>query len=200
MPEIKVLLVRHGMHDRLGHTLCGRMPDVNLGEAGKAQARTLGRHLSRDGVTCVQTSPLERCRQTAAILAEPLSARLETAPGVAEIDFGCWTGRRFEDLLSDPAWRVWNESRDDARAPGGESAREAQARALRHIGGLREQSRDGVIAVVSHADVIKAILCHALGLPLQAYARFEISPGSVSRLLLRDDGAVVASMNEVPPP
>jgi len=199
MAETTVLLIRHGAHGRVGTILCGRMPGITLGDLGRRQARALARHLGDLRPELIQTSPVERCRETAGIIAGAFAQEAETVPALTEIDFGAWTGCSFAELAGDPAWRFWNEQRDDARAPGGESAREAQTRALRHVAALRERHPGGTVALVSHADLIKSVLAHALGLPLQSYARFEISPGSVSRLLLREGGGVVLSMNEVPP-
>ena len=197
MPPTTVLLIRHAAHDRVGSVLWGRMPGVMLGERGRAQARALARRLG-SCVAALQTSPLERCRETAAILAEDLCRTPEVAEAMTEIDFGAWVGRSFSELGPNAAWRRWNESRDEARAPGGESAREAQARALIHIASLRDRYAGETVAIVTHADIIKSVLAQVLGLPLQSWSRFEISPGSVSRVTMGQGGAVVLGMNEVP--
>ena len=42
---------------------------------------------------------------------------------------------------------------------------------------------------MSHGDVIKAALLYHLGLPLDAYGRFEIEPASISTLVVGDWGA-----------
>ena len=47
----------------------------------------------------------------------------------------------------------------------------------------------------SHGDLIKAAFAWALGLPLAFYARFEIAPASVSRLLLEPRHVKVSSIN-----
>lgn len=197
MTPTTILLVRHATHDRVGSVLCGRMPDVTLGDAGRAQAFALARHLGR-GATLLQTSPLERCVETAAILSETLGCAPSIVDAITEIDFGAWTGRSFAALSHDPAWRHWNEARDDARAPGGESAREAQARAIRHIAALHERHTGQAVVIVTHADIIRSVLAHLLGLPLQSGTRLAIEPGSVSRIAIDAWSAVVRSMNELP--
>ena len=53
------------------------------------------------------------------------------------------------------------------------------------------------MVLVSHADVIKAALLYCLAMPLDGYRRFEISPASISTLVIGDWGAKVLSMNEV---
>ncbi|MET7247380.1 histidine phosphatase family protein [Methylobacterium sp. EM32] len=189
-------LVRHAAHDRLGRVLCGRMPGVTLGREGRAQAEALALRLSAEGLTAVYASPLERARETA----EPLAARsglaVETLPALNEIDFGTWAGRSFEALHGDPVWTGWNQARHVTRPPGGETAVEAQARVLRGLEALRARHGEARLALVSHADVIKLVIAHALGLGADAMQRFEIGPASVSVLVLGAWGAKVESLNE----
>ena len=59
------------------------------------------------------------------------------------------------------------------------------------------QPDGAAVAAVSHADVIKAALCHALGLSLDHHGRFEVSPGSVSTIVGGAWGMKVHSLNEV---
>ena len=200
MAATTVFLVRHAAHDRVDRVLCGRMPGVGLGEAGRRQAEALARHFTAGGVGAVWTSPLQRARETA----EPIAARLglaaRTSDALCEIDFGAWTGRSFDELRDEPRWRRWNEERGSERPPGGESMAEAQARAMEEVERARAEHPDGQVVLVSHGDVIKAVLAGALGLSLDAHARFEISPGSVSALAVWDGGRKVLSMNEAAEP
>lgn len=193
-----VFLVRHAAHDRVDRVLCGRMPSVGLGDAGRRQAEALARRFAADGggADAVWTSPLERARETAEPIAARLGLRAHGSDALCEIDFGEWTGQAFDALGDDPRWRRWNEARADERPPGGESMVEAQARALGEVERARATHPDGRVVLVSHGDVIKAVLAGVLGLSLGAHARFEISPGSVSALAVWPGGAKVLSMNE----
>ncbi|WP_424135649.1 histidine phosphatase family protein [Roseomonas chloroacetimidivorans] len=189
-------LVRHAAHDRVGSVLCGRMPAVSLGEPGRRQAAALAERLAGERIDAVYTSPLERARETAA----PIAARLGLAPRVSEamveIDFGDWTGRTFESLEGDPDWTRWNGARATARVPGGESMAEVQARAIGGLERLRRADAEERIVVVSHCDVIKAVLASYLGLTLDGLARFDVAPASVSAVVSWDGGGKVLSMNE----
>jgi probable phosphomutase (TIGR03848 family) len=191
-----VLMVRHGSHDRLGRILCGRMAGVCLSEEGLQEAETVGRRLAAQQLAAVYSSPLERARQTA----EPIAARqgleVEVEPDLNEIDFGAWTGKPFDELHADPRWPVWNSARGTASPPGGESMAQCQARLVRLLDRLQAQHADQHVALVSHSDVIKAAIAHVLGLPLDHYDRFEISPASISTVVLGDWGAKVHTLNE----
>jgi probable phosphoglycerate mutase len=193
-----LFLLRHAAHDRVADTLCGRMPGVALGAAGRAQAAALAARLRGEAIGALYTSPVQRCRETASPIGEALGLAPMAEEALAEIDFGDWTGRRFADLQDDPRWRHWNGARDDAAAPGGESMRAVQGRVLGWIAAAREQHPDGRVALVSHGDVIKAALCSFLGLPLQGYERFDIAPASLSALAVWADGGKLLGLNEQP--
>ena len=191
-----MLLVRHAPHDRLGRTLCGRMPGVSLGEAGRAAAGSLARALAPAGLASVRASPLARTAETALAIASACRRPLETDDDLLEIDFGAWTGLDFERLAEDPAWERWNRLRAQSRPPGGETMLEAQLRVVRAMERARALHPSGTVALVSHGDVIKAALAWALGLPLGSYDRFDIDPASVSRVGLDEWGARVLGVNE----
>ncbi|AWN45310.1 histidine phosphatase family protein [Methylobacterium terrae] len=189
-------LVRHAAHDRLGRVLCGRMPGVTLGREGRAQAEALAGRLAGEGLAAVYASPLERAQETAAPVAARTGLAVGTLPALNEIDFGAWAGRDFDALHGDPAWTGWNRARHVTRPPGGETALEAQGRLLRGLEELRHRHGEARLALVSHADVIKLAIVHALGLGPEAMARFEVGPASVSVLVLGEWGAKVESLNE----
>ena len=194
------LLVRHAAHDRVGTILCGRMPGVSLGEVGRAQAQGVSDRLGREtAVAAVQTSPIERARQTAEPIAARLGRAVEENEALTEIDFGAWTGTAFAELERDPRWAAWNGARAVNRPPYGESMMEAQARIVGALEKLRGLHRERSVVLVSHGDVIKAALLYHLGLPLDAYSRFDVDPGSISTLVVGDWGSKLIRLNEVVP-
>ncbi len=190
-------LVRHAAHDRVGSVLCGRMPGVHLGEVGREQARRLARRFANENVASVQTSPLERARETAEPIAAATGAAVEVNEGLLEIGFGEWTGRTFDALSGDARWAAWNGARAVNRPPGGEAMLEVQVRVIAVLEALRSAYPDRTLVLVSHADVIKAALLYHLGLPIDAYGRFDVDPASVSTLAVGDWGSRLIRMNEV---
>ena len=188
-------LVRHGSHDRLDRTLCGRMAGVRLGEAGRAEAEAAGARLAGEPLAAVVSSPLERCQETAAAVARAHGLDVEEDEAFIELDFGDWTGLSFPELAQDPRYEPWNSRRSLNRPPGGESLGEAQMRAVRGLEALRARFPDQAVAVVSHSDIIKALGAHVLGLNLDLYHRFEVDPASVTTLVLGDWGAKLLRLN-----
>lgn len=191
------LLVRHATHGRVGTVLCGRMPGVSLGAEGRAEAERLAEHLAGRDITSVHTSPLERASETAERIAARLGLAAEPREELLEIELGAWTGRSFASLRDESGWRGWNAARSVSRPPGGETMLEVQARVLRLVERLRATCPGGSVVLVSHGDVIKAGLLYCLGLPLDAHARIEVSPASISTVAVGDWGASVVTLNQL---
>jgi probable phosphoglycerate mutase len=195
-----VFLIRHGHTDAVGTRLTGRLPGVHLTAAGREQAVRLPARLRRhtERLAAVYTSPLERTRETADPIAEAFGVTAQPCDALLEPDFGHWTGSRFEDLDSDPAWRLFNAHRSRARVPGGESALAVQARIISALDEITSRYADGAaVAVVSHADVIRAALLAFLGMPLDLHDRLVIEPASMSGVQLFTGGLHVLFVNDV---
>jgi len=181
-----VLLIRHGRTKANAEgVLAGWTPGVVLDEKGEEQARALGRRMAAVKLAAVITSPLERTVQTADLMLE--AAALEVPrhvdERVGECRYGDWTGVSLKSLAKDPMWKVVQAHPSAAVFPGpeGESMAAMQARA---VGAVRQWNTtlgdDAVYAVVSHGDVIKAILADAMGSHLDQFQRIVVDPASVS--------------------
>ena len=195
-----VLLVRHAAHDQVATILAGRMPGVNLGAEGRAQAARLADRLRGERLEAVQSSPRARTLETAEAIATAAGLPAPTpVDALDEIDFGAWSGQGFDALDDDPRFRQWNASRATARAPGGESMGEVQVRAMAHLAALGMAGAPQCLALVTHADVIKAVVCHVLGLSLDAWWRFHIAPASITRVEAGPQGFRLTGLNEVIP-
>jgi ribonuclease H / adenosylcobalamin/alpha-ribazole phosphatase len=135
--------------------------------------------------------------ETAAAIGRATGLTPVAIEALDEIDFGTWTGRRFDALEGDPHWDEWNSARASARPPGGESMDEAAGRIAGHAARLAAEHAEARIALVSHCDMIRALVARCLGLTLDNLLRFEIAPASVSRIEVAPWGARVVSLNEV---
>ena len=119
--------------------------------------------LGRSGT--IVTSPARRCLQPGAAV----------EPRLRPWDLGVWTGRPFSELDL-ASWRI--DPGFDAH--GGESLDALHAR----VAGLLADwhVRAGRLAAVTHAAVIKVMVVHALGAPVQAVWDVDVTPASVTEL------------------
>ena len=187
--------MRHAAHGLLGRVLAGRMPGVPLSAEGVAQAAALAGALAARPIRAVLSSPVQRAQETAAPIAARHGLPVLTDAGLDELDFGAWMGMTFDALAADPAWDTWNRYRSLAPTPGGETMAAAQARALGAVARVRAAVPDGEAVLVGHSDVLKAVLAHLLGTPLDLLQRIELAPASRSVLVLWDGGGRVDGMN-----
>jgi probable phosphoglycerate mutase len=134
--------------------------------------------------------------ETSAANAAPHAVAPEGGVGIAVVEFGAWTGRPIDALRGESQWGHFNTYRSGTRAPGGELALEAQARAVSAVLRLAAEHPDGCVAVVSHADVLKAVVGHLLGVPIDLQHRLELAPASVTEAELTPWGARVLRVNE----
>jgi probable phosphomutase (TIGR03848 family) len=177
-----VLLVRHGLTEaNRGGVLAGWTEGISLAERGREQITALAARLERVPVAAIVTSPLDRCRESAEILAKGRDVGVEDDERLGECRYGVWTGQELKKLAKDPLWKVVQAHPSAARFPGGEALRETQARAVEAVRRHNERlGADATWIAVSHGDVIKAVVADALGLHLDLFQRIVVDPGSLT--------------------
>jgi broad specificity phosphatase PhoE len=185
--------IRHGLTDAVHERISGRTSGVHLNAAGRAQAAQVAERLSAVGIEAVYSGPLERVREMAVPLCQRLDLQLETSAAFDEVNFGEWTNRTFEELRGEAGWERFNSLRSSVAPPEGELMLGVQARAVAKLEELR--SRYEVVAVVSHGDVIRGIVAHFLGLPLDFIHRLQIDPASITILQLENWGPQLRLLN-----
>jgi probable phosphoglycerate mutase len=189
-------LLRHGEHNLQGRICAGRMPGVVLSEKGREEAERAAQRLAGAEIAAIYASPMERTRQTAEIVGGRLSLPVTVLDDLAELDFGDWTGRTFDEVRQDPRWPAWASHRSLSCIPGGETMRAVQRRVVEAIMEMRAQHPDAAVVAVSHGDVIRAALVFALGMPLDFYARLEVATASLSTVRIDANGIRVIAINE----
>ncbi|HEX8231963.1 MAG TPA: histidine phosphatase family protein [Caulobacteraceae bacterium] len=191
-----LFLVRHVPHELQGKVQVGRAEGIELGECNPERLAAVGRRLSGESLDAVHASPVERAQLTAHAVAEPHEVEVRTDPDLNELDFGDWTCVAFDELEGRDDYRAWNEHRSVHRAPNGETMLECQVRMVRAVETARRAHPEGRVALVSHGDPLKSLILYLLGMPLDAYGRFDLDPASVTTAVVGDWGAKVLRLNE----
>jgi probable phosphomutase (TIGR03848 family) len=197
-----VLLVRHGRTTaNSSGRLAGWAEGVGLDEAGQAQAAALGERLRTVPLAAVVASPLQRCQETAAaLIAGRDGTPLEVDDRVGECRYGDWTGQELKKLAKDPLWRVVQVHPSAAVFPGpeGEPLRTTQARAVDAVRHWNARlGEDATYAVISHGDVIKAVVADALGMHLDLFQRIQVDPCSLTVIRYTPLRPFVLRLNDI---
>lgn len=188
-----IWLLRHGRTDANARgLLLGRL-DPALDDAGLDQARRAATALMDAGVARIVTSPLQRCRATAALAGEALGLPVEVDERWVEMDYGELDG---VPLASVPAatWATWSADLDWA-PPGGESIAALGVRVRAACGEL--YAAEGASLVVSHVSPIKAAVAWALGVGDEVAWRMFLAPASISAIGRGRGGPSLHAFNDV---
>lgn len=163
----RLLLIRHGETDWNRNQIAQGHVDVPLNLTGRAQAQALADRLRNWTIDVILTSDLSRAAETAAILGSTLG--LVPIPSAAwrEIDLGEWAGLGDSQLMTRFADELAAFKRgEDIRRGGGETMAEVQSRAVEAFDEVCREHANQSVALVSHGGVLKALICHLVGLEL----------------------------------
>ena len=186
-----ILLVRHGENSWVKeHRLAGWTPGVHLNEQGHAQAQALAERLAHLPIKAIYSSPLVRCWETAEYIANAHQLSIIESAEMGEVRYGLWEGAEIKDLSQKKEWHAVQFFPSRFQFPEGESLREVQQRAVNQLEKLAVIHAEEMIVVASHADVLKLVLAHYLGVHIDLFQRIGLSPASVSVIALHPHGGV----------
>jgi probable phosphomutase (TIGR03848 family) len=214
------LLIRHGRtSSNANGTLAGWTQGVGLDDVGRSQAEDLAQRLRGLPIRALVSSPLQRCVETAQIVAGALAdVVVRTDERLGECRYGAWTGGSLKELAKEPLWQTVQDQPSAARFPDGEmftgeSIAEMQARGLQAVREIdavvnAEHGPRALWALVSHGDVIKSILADAAGAHLDHFQRILVGPASLSAVSYTGRRPYLVRLNDggkdlsgiVPPP
>jgi len=192
-----IVLVRHGRTAaNAGGLLLGRA-DPALDAEGERQAAALAHLVASLDVARIVSSPLGRCRQTAAAIAEALPApvAVDVDERWLELDYGQLDQRPLADIPA-ATWAAWRAD-VDWQPPGGESIAALGARVREACGALADEARERDVVVLSHVSPIKAAVAWALGVGDEVAWRMWLAPASVTRIGFSGHTPSLRSFNEV---
>ncbi|HEY7348580.1 MAG TPA: histidine phosphatase family protein [Ktedonobacterales bacterium] len=201
----KILLIRHGQATfNVEHRLPGQLPGIALTEEGKRQAQQTGEALAGLPISAIISSPLERARDTAALVARPRDIPIQLDADLADTNVGKWAGMNYNELSKsdDAEWKLYARTMS-AAPPGVESGLDVQARAVRAAERARRAPDLGeYVALVAHADVIKLIVAYYTGMPHQCIHSLSIDNASVTMLAFgeHEHPPAVLALNWTPSP
>lgn len=120
--KIRLVLIRHGETvSNKEHRYLGRT-DEDLSPCGAEKIKKAVQKKLYPEIDILFTSPMKRCLQTAQLIYPDMTAHI--IPEFAEMDFGEFEGKNYQDLKDDVRYQAWIDSNGTLPFPGGESQEE----------------------------------------------------------------------------
>ena len=205
----RLVLVRHGETEWNSDAVYRGRADVDLSEAGKAQAESLARRFAGRELALLGSGPLTRARDTAQAVAISTGVEMRIMSELNDLDCGEWQGlsdvqvkERYPELR-----HQWHVAPNTVTLPGGESLDDVESRVVTLLDLIRDV--EGQVLLVSHRVVLKVMICRLLGLDnshfwdirvdLAGITEFDCSPARTV-LVRHNDVSHLSQVNGLPSP
>jgi alpha-ribazole phosphatase len=157
----ELIFIRHAETDMAG-TFCGHC-DPELNARGRDQLANLIKTLDEEQIGVVYASDLRRAHATGMAIANAVGATCHVRSALREINFGQWEGATWGEIeqRNSTYARRWIAGYPRLPAPGGERVLDFERRVLDEVKflSLKAEAADCRIAVVTHAGVLRTLLC-----------------------------------------
>ena len=193
-----MILIRHG--ETIWNTqlrMQGNL-DSDLTPKGESQIKSLGEWMKEVPFDYLYCSDSGRARKTAEAISKYTGHKLNFDKRLREKNLGI-----FEGLTSEEARERYPETFKLFKTAGanyvideGESTQQLLDRALEAIEKIRIRHPQKVAVLVTHGGVVRVLMKHVLGVPLDTPTQFMISNTGIFRLVWRDKW-IVAEMGSV---
>lgn len=194
-----IYMIRHGRTDWNDQRRIMGREQVPLNEKGREMVEAVAGQLATEDISAIYSGTLARTKETARILASSWGAKIIEEPRLDESAYERWVGKKYNELKGDHDFDLYSKAPTESRFSEGEGMADIQKRVLAVIDRIAEEKQGIKTALVSHADVIKPVITHYLGMDLDTMHRLAVANASVTVLDLGYPGAPrIRYMNMMP--
>jgi alpha-ribazole phosphatase len=203
---ITLTLVRHG---QTAWNATGRFmgqTDVPLDETGLRQAQAVARRLDNTRPDAIYASDLKRAKQTAEAIQAAIAEAIHPAsppeiipePRLRELYFGEWQGLVYDQIQTryPAALAAWEADMLNCAPAGGETLIQLAGRVQEAYAEIIAAHPEGTVLLVAHGGALQALLCLALGVPIERYWQLELKNTSICELHVYPAGAILHMFND----
>ena len=183
----KLLLIRHGQIKANRQGLWHGSTDSPLTWRGRRQARRTAAHINatQPQVSAIYSSPLQRCRDTAGVIANRLGLTVEVHLDLREYAIGDWEGLPFKRLAEEHNFMELATGDHDFAPPGGETLRGVAERMVAAIEEIHARhTHDERVLLVSHGAAMAVALGTLLDRDPASWVNYQFSNCGLTELVL----------------
>jgi phosphoserine phosphatase len=196
----KIILTRHGHVEGIEPRRFRGRQNIPLSKLGRAQAAATAQRISALWrPRMVYTSPMGRCVETSAAIAEACGAATTVLETLNDLDYGAWQWKSHKEIGAafPEMYQRWHEIPQMFRFPRGESLQDLVARTADALRYVLQKHGEQTVVLVGHDSVNRALLIQVLDQPLSAYWKINFDPCGISVINFAEARSSVQRINEV---
>lgn len=173
---------------------------MDLSSKGTLQASSIADYFQNIDLDAVYCSPMKRAQLTVRPLLDSKEMSATTIDQLREIDFGDWTGHRWEKIAEKfgVSAFTWLDQLEHDNVPNAESGDALRARIDPIVKTILNKHTNQTVALVCHGGVIRVILSHLLQIPLPLTVGLEVDYCSVNIADCHEGRGIIQLHNHTP--
>lgn len=182
-----LIFLRHGQaKNNVERRLAGRSLGVPLTKTGIQQVKDIAKFLKKMKITSIYSSPIERAKQTAEIVATHCSLDYKIDDRLIELDMGKFTGKPYDEIFASHGnvFLKFYDGDVEIANNGVETFMEVKKRIFDIIQYVNKEHNGENVLLVTHMDPIKAVLSNVLSLKPESI--FELIVANASLTIFND--------------
>ena len=193
-----IIFLRHAQaENNTKRILAGRTEGVPLTKTGIEQAERIAKYLASIDISAIYSSPIERAKHTAEIVADSCSLDLALDERLREIDMGKFTRMNYDDMFAKYGniFLKFYENDPVISEHEVETFPDVQKRVLDLVDHVLKKHNNENVILVTHMDPIKSMLAKVMNLAPETLFEFIIENASLTIITEQDKKFSLSAIN-----
>ena len=194
-----IIFLRHAQaENNTKRILAGRTEGVPLTKTGIEQAERIAKYLASIDISAIYSSPIERARHTAGIVAKNCSLEeVVIDERLTEIDMGKFTRMNYDDMFAKYGniFLKFYENDPVISEHEVETFPDVQKRVLDMVDHVLKKHNNENVILVTHMDPIKSMLAKVMNLVPQTLFELIIANASLTIITEQDKKFSLSAIN-----
>jgi probable phosphoglycerate mutase len=194
-----IIFLRHAQaENNTKRILAGRTEGVPLTKTGIEQAERIAKYLASIDISAIYSSPIERARHTAGIIAKNCSLEeVVIDERLTEIDMGKFTRMNYDDMFAKYGniFLKFYENDPVISEHEVETFPDVQKRVLDMVDHVLKKHNNENVILVTHMDPIKSMLAKVMNLVPQTLFELVIENASLTIINEQDGKFSLSAIN-----
>ena len=186
-----IIFLRHAQaENNTERILAGRTEGVPLTKTGIEQAEQIAKYLAPIDISAIYSSPIERAKHTAEIVAKNCSLDVVLDERLTEIDMGKFTRMNYDDMFTKYGniFLKFYENDPVISEHEVETFPDVQKRVLEMVDHVLKKHNNENVILVTHMDPIKSMLAKVMNLVPKTL--FELIIANASLTIIKEQDKI----------